>query len=82
MIYTINIWAKVSGKVTHKLFGYWVCTIKIENFYKDVRNDLEAKIDTSDYSDEGINLYNFKRVKKMCRVFFKMSLTVNSWRIL
>jgi len=44
--------------------------IETEDFCKDIRNDLEAKFDTSDYSDERINLYNFKRVnKKKFRVF-------------
>jgi len=38
----------------------FICTTKTEDFYKDIRNDLEAKFDTSDYSDERINLYNKK----------------------
>jgi len=27
----------------------FICTIKTEDFYKDIRNDLEAKFDTLDY---------------------------------
>jgi len=37
---------------------------KTEDFYRDSKNDLEAKFDTSDYLDERSNLYNFKRVNK------------------
>jgi len=44
----------------------FIYTIKTEDFYKD----LEAKFDTSDYSDERINLYNFKRVIKKSFGFF------------
>jgi len=28
----------------------FIYTIKIEDFYKDIRNDLEAKFDTSDFA--------------------------------
>jgi len=37
---------------------------KTDKFYKDIGNDFEGKFDTSDYSDESINLYNFKRVNE------------------
>jgi len=43
----------------------FIYTIKTEDFFKDIQNDLEAKFDTSDFSDERINLYTFKKVKKM-----------------
>jgi len=56
----------------------FICTIKTEDFYKDIRNDLEANLDSSDYSDERINLYNFKKDKKRVYGLLKMSLTVNS----
>jgi len=56
----------------------FIYTTKTEDFYKDIRNDLDAKLDTSDYSDERINLYNFKRVNKKSLGFLKISLTVNS----
>jgi len=57
----------------------FIYTIKTEDFYKGIRNDLEEKFGTSDFSDERIHLYNFKRVnKKEFRVFIKKSLTVNS----
>jgi len=52
----------------------FIHTIKTEYFYKDIRNDLEAKFDTSDYSDERINVYNFKRVNKKSLRFFKDEL--------
>jgi len=58
----------------------FICTIKTEDFYKDIRNDLEANLDSSDYSDERINLYNFKKDKKRVYGLLKMSLTVNSWQ--
>jgi len=32
----------------------FIYTIKIKDFYKDIRNDLEAKFDTSDYSEKRI----------------------------
>jgi len=34
----------------------FIYTIKTEDSFKDIRNDLVAKFDTSDYSDERINL--------------------------
>jgi len=39
-------------------------TIETEDFYNDISNDLEGKCNTSDYLDERINLYKFKRVNK------------------
>jgi len=49
----------------------FIYTIKTDDFYKDIRNDFEVKFDTSDYSVERINLYNFKRVIKKSLVFLK-----------
>jgi len=59
--------AKVSGKVTltinYKILIH-LSIQKTDKFYKDIGNDFEGKFDTSDYSDESINLYNFKRVNE------------------
>jgi len=49
------------------LFNYmdtdsFIYTLKTKDFYKDIRNDLETKFNLLDYSDEGINLYNFNGV--------------------
>jgi len=49
------------------LFNYmdtdsFIYTIKTKDFYKDICNDLETKFNLLDYSDEGINLYNFNGV--------------------
>jgi len=67
-----NVWfslsiykGKSSLKVTLKITDSFTYTIKTEDFYKDIRNDLEAKFDTSDYSAERTNLYNFKINKKI-----------------
>jgi len=58
----------------------FIYTIKTDDFYKDIRNDIEAKFDTSDYSDERINLLYItsKELTKKVWGFLKMSLTVNS----
>jgi len=42
----------------------FIWTIKNEDVYKDSHSYLEAKFDTSDYSDGRINLYKVKRVNK------------------
>jgi len=52
----------------------FIYTIKAADFYKDIRNDLEAKLDTSDHSDERTHLYNCKRVNKKSLGFFKDEL--------
>jgi len=52
----------------------FIYTIKTEHFYKYIRNDLEAKFDTSDYSDERTSLHNLKRVNKKIYGFFKDEL--------
>jgi len=52
----------------------FINTIKTEDFCKDIRKDLRAKFDTSNYSDDGINLYYFKRIEKKSLAFFKDEL--------
>jgi len=50
----------------------------VKDFYEDIRNDLDAKFDTSDFSDERTNMHNCKRVNKKVWSFLKMSKTASS----
>jgi len=52
---------------------YFIYTINTEDFYKDIQNDVEMKFDTSDYSDELLNLYNFPKANKKVWIFLKMN---------
>ena len=52
----------------------FIYTIKTEDFYSDIRADVDEKFDTSDYSDEATILYNFKKVNKKKLGFFKDEL--------
>jgi len=51
----------------------FIYTINTEDFYKDIQNDVEMKFDTSDYSDELLNLYNFPKANKKRLGFLKMN---------
>jgi len=48
-------------------------TIKTEDFYKDIQNDIEMKFDTSDYSDELLDLYTLPKVNNNKLGFLKMN---------